>query len=364
MIIDSHAHLSTATPERRYYPWRQSWTVSMTWAYSNPPPYARNPEDLVSRHQVRFADPEGKHTVETMDWADVDASIILPVDYDLAWGQASDISIEEKHQQLSALMQKYPGRLYPFAGPDPRRLDALNIFKRGIDEYGLKGYKLIPGAGYYPWDERIYPFYEFCIDRGIPVFSCTQGTNGGYRYARFSEPMHVGDMLSEFPDLTTVLLHSGWPHYHWYEEAINVAAGNLNAYLQLDFWIFGFRPRPNSIGMTPHVDTDEEYVVRLLAKARDVIGAHHILWGSDSHQGPSVTMEHSVWHFGLKRLVDWWKNLPETASKYGVKFTKNEVDLILGGNAARILGIEKDPEWQIPHNYGWRRRYPSPNFGV
>ncbi len=81
----------------------------------------------------------------------------------------------------------------------------------------------------------------------------------------------------------------------------------------------------------------------------------------DSHQGPNFYNEHSVFHFGMKRLVDWWKNLPETAKKYGCEFTQDDVDLILGGNVARILGIDKNPEWKIEDKYGWRRRYPSPN---
>ena len=78
-------------------------------------------------------------------------------------------------------------------------------------------------------------------------------------------------------------------------------------------------------------------------------------------QSWSVYDEHLVFHFGMKRLVDWWKGLPETGKKYGCEFTQEEVDLVLGGNVARILGIDKGPEWEIKDTYGWRRRYPSPN---
>ena len=361
MIIDSHLHIATAEPGRSYYPQRQSWAVGMAWAYSGQPPYEKDPKTLVDRHQLRISDPEGKYSISSMDYAGVDASVVLPVDYDLAWGQASGISIEEKHQQLRDLMHTYPGRLYPFAGPDPRRLDSFNIFKRAIDEYGLKGFKLIPGAGYYPWDERIYPFYDFCLDRDIPVFTCTQATPGGYRYARFSEPTHVGDMLAEFPDLTVVMLHAGFPYYHAFEQAMNVAQGCINTYIQLDFWIHGYAPRPSAVGTAPNIVSDEEAIVKMLARAKGAIGTHRILWGTDSHQGPSFHDEHSVFHFGMKRIVDWWKSLPETGKKYGCEFTQEDVNLILGGNAARILGLDNSPEWRIEDQYGWRRRYPSPN---
>ena len=47
-----------------------------------------------------------------------------------AFTAATGIAIEEKHQHLAGIAKRYPGRYYPFAGPDPRRLDAFNIFKR------------------------------------------------------------------------------------------------------------------------------------------------------------------------------------------------------------------------------------------
>lgn len=363
MIIDSHVHLCTATPERDYFPWPQARCVAMRWAYRGMPPYDRDPKQLEEKHQLRFADPTGEYTVSSMDYAGVDASVILPVDYDLAFGKESAISIDEKHLQLGELQEKYPGRLYAFAGPDPRRTDALELFKRAIKDYKLKGLKLIPGAGYYPWDERLHAYYDFCIDNGIPVFTCTQSGSGGYRYARFSEPVQVGDMLAEFPDLTVVMLHAGYPLQHWFDEALNVAGGNINAYIEIDFWLYGmgYTARDPGQAWVPNIINDEETIVRMMAKAKSVIGAHKILFGSDSFQGPAFNGPQSVWHFGWQNLVDWWKRLPETAAKYGYKFTSEEVDLILGGNVARILGINRPPEWEVKHKYGWRRRYPSPS---
>jgi predicted TIM-barrel fold metal-dependent hydrolase len=195
------------------------------------------------------------------------------------------------------------------------------------------------------------------------VFTCTQSGSGGYRYTRFNEPVHVGDMLCEFPDMTVVMLHAGYPLKHWFEEALNVAAGNINAYIEIDFWLYGmgYTARDPAQAWVPNIVNDEETIVRMLAQAKATIGAHKILFGSDSHQGPSFNGPQSVWHFGWHNLLDWWKRLPETAAKYGYQFTSEEVDLILGGNAARILGIERPPEWEVKHKYGWGRRYPSPN---
>ena len=148
MIIDSHLHLSTETAERRYFPPRQNWHICMNWAYGAGPPYSRDPSQLNERQGLRIADPEGTYTISSMDHAGVDASIILSIDYDFAFGQEADITPEQKHVQLAELQRKYPGRLYGFAGVDPRRTGAREIFSRAIKEYGLKGFKLIPGCGH------------------------------------------------------------------------------------------------------------------------------------------------------------------------------------------------------------------------
>ena len=156
-----------------------------------------------------MSDPDGTYTIANMDDQGVDAAIVLPVDYDLTFGEESPLSIDEKHQHLGELQKKYPGRIIAMAGPDPRRTNALELFKRGINEYGLQGLKLIPSNGYYPWDPRISPLYEFCLDHDLPVLSCTQmSSGGGYRYARFSQPLQLNDVLCDFPVATIVHCNS------------------------------------------------------------------------------------------------------------------------------------------------------------
>ena len=364
MIIDAHVHIVTATDEQSYFPWRQPWHIAMEWAYSDRPPYTRDPKRFFPRQQVRYADPDGSLTMKNMDEQGIDAAVVLPIDYDLAFSGESDISIETKHEQLGEMMRKWPGRIYAYAGPDPRRTDALDIFKRAIDEHGLVGLKVIPGAGFYPWDERLYPMYEICQDRGLPVSICTEGTSAnGYKYTRFCEPIHVGDMMADFPDLKVNALHGGFPWQHWFEESLTVGE-HINAFIQIDEWIFGVPYRGSGRGMnqTPNMFTNEEALVTMLARARDVIGAHKIVWGTDTFHGPAFQGDHSCWHIGWRNVVDWVRKLPETAQKYGKTFTDEEVDLILGGNSARTLGIEKKPEWDVPYKFGWARRYPSPNI--
>ena len=82
-----------------------------------------------------------------MDEAGIDASVVFTIDYDFVWGQESGLSVEEKHQIYGELQRKYPGRLVCTAGPDPRRLNALELYKRAIEEHKLTGIKLVPRCG-------------------------------------------------------------------------------------------------------------------------------------------------------------------------------------------------------------------------
>ena len=120
MVIDTHVHLYTGTPGKKYFPTRQTWHVCMGWAYRDAP-YTRDPAALYDRQETRMSDPDGTYTIGNMDDQGVDVSICLPVDYDLNFGEESPVSIEEKHQHLGELQRKYPGRIVAVAGPDPRR---------------------------------------------------------------------------------------------------------------------------------------------------------------------------------------------------------------------------------------------------
>lgn len=362
MLIDSHVHIWTGTaPGKRYFPERQSWHVCMTWAYAGGPPYIKDPAGLFPRQELRMSDPEGRYTIESMDHAGVDMSVLLPVDYDLVFGQPSGLSIEEKHQHLAQIRDRYPGRFLALAGPDPRRMEGLDIFKRGINEHGLKGYKIIPACGYYVWDPMLYPFYEFMLDRGLPGMICIESSGGGYRFTRFAEPLHVEDTLAHFPDLSLMLLHAGYPFMHWFEESLHVASRAVSTSLQLDFWIFGPGPMPSARQMAPSIFTNEEAVVRLLARARDVVGMHKLVFGTDAYSGPAWHGERSLFGLGWKTVVDWLMRLPETAAKYGKSFTKEEVAMFLGGNTERMFRLKPLPEeQQVRHKFGWRYRVPIP----
>ena len=102
MVVDAHVHLYTGTPEKKYFPTRQTWHTCMRWAHQSAP-YDRDPASLYPRQETRMSDPDGTYTITNMDDQGVDAAIVLPVDYDLTFGEESPLSIDEKHQHLGEL---------------------------------------------------------------------------------------------------------------------------------------------------------------------------------------------------------------------------------------------------------------------
>ncbi len=370
-VVDTHKHMINQTDGKQYFPWQQMWHQALNWAYGahapnrGQPPFERDPSRLAPIMMDRLNDPAGEWTTKDMDDAGVTSSIALPIDYDFSWGSASDITIEEKHQYLARMQEKYPGRYYGLAGPDPRRPGAVEIFNRGITEHKLNGLKMIPKMGFYVWDEKCYQLFDRCLEYDVPAFVCTQPEGGGYNRMRFTDPIHLDDVVGDYPDMKLVALHAGAPLYDFFEHALLVCARGNNSYISLDMWLWGFEMLvPNFI---PNIMTDEEAIVRLLARARDVMGIHKIMWGSDTFSGPRVHGKNLFGRatgFGILELVDWLKRLPETAAKYGKQFTKEEVDMLLGDNAARVVGFQSAPEWERPHKYQYSRRMPPAFRGM
>jgi predicted TIM-barrel fold metal-dependent hydrolase len=370
MIMDAHTHIWTGTDKKKYFPVRQNWHICMDWAYSRggtTPPYTRDPKALLPRQEMRMSDPEGKYTIANMDQGGIDSSVVFTIDYDFVWGEESGLSVEEKHQIYSELQRRYPGRLACTAGPEPRRLNALELYKRAIEEHKLTGIKLVPASGYYAWDPMLYPIYEYSLDNNQPVWFCTEVSRGSYRYTRFQEPVHISDMTHDFPDLTVVLAHIGANYVYWFEQCLNAAASNPNVYLQDGGpgWVLSFGIQRNNLtggGVWHNAFNNEPLIMALFSRAKAAAGAHRIMWGGGNDgSGPSLAKEQDLASgYGWRNLVNWWRTLPERASKYGYSWTKEEVDMILGANAAHVMGVKRDPQREIPNKFGWRVLSPPP----
>ena len=313
MIIDMHIHI-----------WRPEFIpASIRWAYAEQAAFKRlpfrDPKDIFPKVTTGVSDPEGAFTIRDMNRAGIDAAVCIYADFSVIAGQDPEVSLYEIHKHYSEVQKKYAGRIYAFASVDPRRKDGFDIFEKAIDELGLKGLKLYTPCGFYPYDEICKPFYKKCVEENLPVVFHTAVT--GYPFVGwFAHPIHVCQVQRAYPQLQIILAHAGYKA--WWEEAVIVARYHPHTYLELSQWAEYALKNPADF-------------IKKLAYMKDNVGAHRILFATDYMAGPAITEEKSIW----PRWVQFFKTLPETASKYGYTFTDEEIDLILGENARRILRI-------------------------
>jgi predicted TIM-barrel fold metal-dependent hydrolase len=269
--------------------------------------------------EAGLADPGAERLLTQMAEAGVDVSVLLAVDWELGMDSRPGNSMRQVHERYGALMQASAGRIVAFAGVDPRRPNAAAILEEALERHQLRGLKLYPPAGFYPYDELADPLYRLCADAGVPVAIHCGETLGMLR-PRFSNPLFVQDVQRRYPALTLWIAHAGAPW--WWDEAVAVAEAGVDTYLELSSW-------------QQVAYEDEEFFVRRLGRAIGSLGVEKLLFGSDHISGHRVRGD-AAYH----RWIGWFQELPATARKYGVAITDEHVDAMLGGNAARCLGMQ------------------------
>jgi predicted TIM-barrel fold metal-dependent hydrolase len=106
--------------------------------------------------------------------------------------------------------------------------DMAAVVEREVKERGFKGVNIQPWAyRVHCNDKRFYPVYQKCLDLDIPVTihcSINFTVNRSIDYGR---PVYLDEVACDFPDLTIVANHGGWP---WVNELIAVAWKHPNVY--------------------------------------------------------------------------------------------------------------------------------------
>ncbi|PKB64937.1 MAG: hypothetical protein BZY82_10070 [SAR202 cluster bacterium Io17-Chloro-G3] len=350
MVIDNHVHLISGTPGNEYLPPKYRWWVCYGWAYGHPqmPPYDRDPVDIYERQEQRVADPDGTATVKAMDAAGVDACVLIHADFGLCYGELGPKSMEEMHQDHVNIAKQHPGRFYPFAGPDIRRPGSLEMVRKGIGDGSFKGLKVFPEVGYFVNDPALYPFYSTCLEAEAPVAICTNFEPPMAR-PRMNDPLYITDVVADFPDLPVIIFHAGYPFEHWFNICLSIARAALNVSLTIEPWLWGYPGWAKG---------GEEDGIRKIAKIRDAIGAHRIHFGTDGQFANTNWGEGRIKAY--QGMVNIWRELPERAKRYGISFSQEEVDLMMGLNLGRLLGAVDMPEYKKARKYGWSILMPRP----
>jgi predicted TIM-barrel fold metal-dependent hydrolase len=207
------------------------------------------------------------------------------------------------NEWLADLDSRFPGVLMGFGSVDPHRDDAVDTVKRCTD-LGLKGLKLHPTMQEFdPEETRYYPIWQAAEELGLACLFHTgtcgiaAGTPGaGGTKIRYSHPKFLDAVGADFPGLTLIAAHFGWP---WFMECLAIALHKSNVHIELSGWAPGYLP--------PEVK-------REIGKRLN----RQTLFGSDY---PFIDLDR------------WFREFDELGLPEGA------AEPILKGNAARLLGL-------------------------
>ena len=112
--------------------------------------------------------------------------------------------------------------------------DDLDQLDRWMADGKIVGIKLYPGYQHFSPDQEICgPIYRLCLKHGRPViFHSGDTLSNGENKAKvkYSHPLHIDGVATEYPGLKIVIAHSGNP---WFIDSAEVLYKNDNVYADL-----------------------------------------------------------------------------------------------------------------------------------
>jgi predicted TIM-barrel fold metal-dependent hydrolase len=180
----------------------------------------------------------------------------------------------------------------------------VDVIEYEVKERGFKGVNIQPFSyRLYANDKRFYPVYEKCQELGIPITIHTSINFSVNRTIDYGRPVHLDEVACDFPDLIIVANHGGWP---WVAEMVAVAWKHSNVYIEIGAVSPKYIAKRGS-GWEPLLCYGNAFLQDKMLFATD----NMLPW---------------------KRCVEEVKALP---------LKKTVKDKWLGGNAAKLLGLDK-----------------------
>lgn len=161
---------------------------------------------------------------QTMQWSMAESRLLTLLDVD----------------DLAAMAEESGGRIVPGVGYNPFDIEAsLDRVERAVEELGFRYVWFHPMTfGLRPSDEKCYPLYSKCLELDVPV--CLQtGQSAEPLPSEPGHPMYADQVAIDFPNLTLVLTHTGWP---WTEEWCSMLWRHPNVYGNVGAYYPSFLP--------------------------------------------------------------------------------------------------------------------------
>ncbi len=313
MIIDAHCHLAYEKWQPDKW-WKSIAKLAACKFKQHGIDNFDEEEFLTEILPEMFFDPSGEKQLQIMEDAGIDMAVLTPLDYGVALGDAK-VSIQEVNCEFAKLQKKYPDKFICFASIDPRRPKSQDLIKQALDEWGMRGVKFHPGAGFYPNSKEAYALLEIIAQRDVPVLFHT-GHMVQPLYSKYCDPIWIDEVCSDFPDLKIVAAHMG---HGYYAQLFSMGECKINLLTDISGW------------QKKAVHNYNDFC-KILRCAIDSFGDNRIMFGSDGPFLRAVTAD--------KNYIQIIRNMVNNDNSQ-IKFTKKEIDNILGDNAAELLGVSE-----------------------
>lgn len=232
------------------------------------------------------------------------------IDYGVMLSFAPDRQIKNNNFWTVAIT--CPGRNRPAAYPKLIPFCSVSPTMKGrspVEElemrlkWGLRGVKVHPIAqGFAPDDARMRPVYQWLVDHNLPLTTHTGVNIVKDEHTGLAHPDRWLGVLAEFPRLRLTLAHMGGG---FWEDTLRLCRQYPHVLLDTAISICGLRFEDG---------LDDAQAVEMIR----AVGAERVMFGSD---------------------YPWIDPLPDIERIRGLALDQSEIDLILGGNAARELGL-------------------------
>jgi predicted TIM-barrel fold metal-dependent hydrolase len=301
-IIDGHCHLASS----RCIPAGFFAGVAANMAARMQAQGVQADVDKLTRMLVaQYDDHDGDKLVRKMDEAGIERTVLLAPDFSRVFD--TEYGYEAVAAQHVRVRERHPGRFHVLFGIDPGwGVRGVDFFEKAVGELGFEGLKLYPPCGYSPSDERLFPLYEICATRGLPVLLHTGPTTPTLAF-EYADPSLIDGAARRFPKVNFILAHGG---VNFTERARLMCHYRPNVYLDFS----GF----------PTIMTPGGWRTHLQALCTPAM-AHKIIFGTD---WPVFSMKDDL-HAMVRDLL--------AADGPLAGLPPSAVAAIMGGNIARLL---------------------------
>ncbi len=251
-----------------------------------------------------------------MDRSGVDQIALMRESFIDTTGDSAPFST---NQHVIDAIEKYPDRVIGVSnvGPFSKRKtkDILWEMEYLHDNYNFKFTKFYQPEDCAINDRRLWPVYEMCQDKGIVAMFHT-GITIRLGPTRYTFPVLLDDVASDFPNLKIVAYHGGYPQW---EELVMLMWKHPEIYVSYSILLPWLMRAPHRFA-------------HMVGTTIQIAGHDRFIWGSDWPASDPYQSVEAILKLSIPE---------ELQENYGYpQITRANKAAFLGGTLARLAGID------------------------